>query len=499
MTASSLRVQPWQRSFLLNAAGMVVPIAVSMAALPVLLQSVGSARFGTFSLVLAVLAYLSVFDLGLGAAITYRVAAVLRDGRATDVPALVRTGVAAAASAGIATAGFSFLAGDAVAAFMLDKQPDLVREAASCLKVLALAVPAIFVYAVTSGLLSAHGEFGKLNLTRVPAGVLTAIMPAVAAVYWNDLVVAAWMLLLVRYAAALAQLLQCMRMEPSLWRSGGPWCSRAALRALLAFGGWLAVSNVVGPFMVYMDRFYLARTSSAVDVGYYVAAYELASKILLLPALVLPVFFPLLVRGIRSLDLRDNEMPVQLSAGMLLFTAFPAGVAAAFAPELFRFWMRDLVPDVTVITFQVLAAAAITNCVAQVFFTRVQALGRTDVIAAVHMAELVAYGVALWWLTTRFGVLGAAIAWAARVSVDTVIFCGLASANLPTAVGRRLWRLCGATLATSAVVAWSSQGTEPGIRCLAFVVPVVLTIVWWRDVKGLFQARVGHAANLSPV
>ena len=498
MTSSSARSEPWQRGLLVNALGMLLPIVASLAALPVLLHYFGPARFGAFALVLAVLAYLSVLDLGLGTAVTYRVAALLREsGRETEMAVLVRTAAIAAAAAGLACGAAAFLAAGPLASLMLDQQPELQREVTLCLQILALALPPIFVYAVTSGLLTAHGEFGKLNLTRVPAGMLGALLPALAAFWWNDLAVAAWMLLVMRYAAAAAQLLQCIRLQPQLARHAGPLWSPQALRTLVGFGGWLAVSNVIGPFMLYMDRFYLARTTTAVEVGHYVAAYELASKILLLPALVLPVFFPMFVRSLAGKEAQDGELAVGLSAGMLLAAAVPACAAAAFAPELFRFWMRGMVPEVTVVAFQVLSGAAVVNCVAQVFFTRVQALGRTYLIARVHVAELVAYGVALWWLTSVHGVLGAAIAWAARVAVDTLVFCALATPRLPRPVAHRLWRVCAAALAIGATVAATSQVSHPGLRALAFVAPLAFALAWRDELKAFLQARGKQPAELA--
>lgn len=498
MTSFSSRSEPWQRGLLVNALGMLLPIVASLAALPVLLQYFGAARFGAFALVLAVLAYLSVLDFGLGTALTYRVAALLRDGAPeTQVAVLVRTAAIAAGAAGLVFGAVAFFAAGSLAAIIFEQQPELQREVVPCLKILALALPAIFVYGVTSGLLSAHGEFGKLNLTRVPAGLLNALLPALAAFWWNDLAIAAWLLLLVRHAAAAAQLLQCIRLQPQLARHEGLLWSPEALRTLVGFGGWLAVSNVVGPFMVYMDRFYLARATSAVQVGHYVAGYELASKILLLPALVLPVFFPMFVRSLASKKAQDSDLAVGLSAVMLVAAAVPACAAAAFAPELFRFWMRGMVPEVTLVAFQVLSGAAIVNCVAQVFFTRVQALGRTDLIARVHVAELVAYGVVLWWLTSIHGVLGAAIAWAARVAVDIIVFCALATPQLPRIGAHRLWRLCAAALAVGAAVAATSQVSHLGLRTLAFVAPLAFALAWRDELKTFLQARGEQPVDLA--
>jgi hypothetical protein len=48
-----------------------------------------------------------------------------------------------------------------------------------------------------------------------------------------------------------------------------------------------------------------------------------------------------------------------------------------------------------------------------------QGAGRTDVIAKIHMFELLPYMAGLWWALSHYGAVGAAVLWSLRVSVDT--------------------------------------------------------------------------------
>ena len=61
------------------------------------------------------------------------------------------------------------------------------------------------------------------------------------------------------------------------------------------------------------------------------------------------------------------------------------------------------------------------NSMAVIPFTLLHAQGRPRVAAIFHLAELVLYIGALWWLTDRFGIVGAALAWLARVALDLVL------------------------------------------------------------------------------
>ena len=51
-------------------------------------------------------------------------------------------------------------------------------------------------------------------------------------------------------------------------------------------------------------------------------------------------------------------------------------------------------------------------------FAMLQGAGRTDVIAKIHLFELLPYMAGLWWALSHYGAVGAAVLWSLRVSVD---------------------------------------------------------------------------------
>jgi len=68
------------------------------------------------------------------------------------------------------------------------------------------------------------------------------------------------------------------------------------------------------------------------------------------------------------------------------------------------------------------------NGIASVPFALLQASGRPDITAKLHLCELPLYAAAVYVLTSRLGVLGTALAWSARTSMDALLllrFCPL--------------------------------------------------------------------------
>src|SRR6202040_3913112 len=66
---------------------------------------------------------------------------------------------------------------------------------------------------------------------------------------------------------------------------------------LLRFGGWITVSNVITPMMLYLDRFLIGALLSIAALTAYSVPMEMVSKSFILPAAVSGVMFPAFARS----------------------------------------------------------------------------------------------------------------------------------------------------------------------------------------------------------
>jgi len=74
------------QSSLWNLLGQGVPIAAALVAIPLLVKGLGTERFGILTLAWVVIGYFSLFDLGMGRALTKVVAEELAAGRVAGLP-----------------------------------------------------------------------------------------------------------------------------------------------------------------------------------------------------------------------------------------------------------------------------------------------------------------------------------------------------------------------------------------------------------------------------
>src|SRR6266446_8547520 len=79
------------RNTVWNLLGSGAPMVVAVFSIPILIRGLGKERFGALTLAWALIGYASLFDLGLGRALTQLVAKKLGAGEDREVPALVWT------------------------------------------------------------------------------------------------------------------------------------------------------------------------------------------------------------------------------------------------------------------------------------------------------------------------------------------------------------------------------------------------------------------------
>jgi O-antigen/teichoic acid export membrane protein len=236
----------------------------------------------------------------------------------------------------------------------------------------------------------------------------------------------------------------------------------------------MTVSNVVGPVLVYLDRFFIATIIGAAAVAYYVTPFEIVTRLLMLPWAFAGVLFPLIASTFTPNPQRSARL---FSRGMRLIflTLFPFVLCAiAFAHEGLALWVGESFASHSDVVLRWLAVGVFMNGIVQVPFATIQAAGRADLTARIHLIELPLYVPTLWWMAHRWGIEGAAVAWMLRGGLDLVVQFIVATRLLPAkrqVAGVRARTLAVGGFAASAFVV---AALVPGLSMRAFVVVAAL-------------------------
>jgi O-antigen/teichoic acid export membrane protein len=119
--------------------------------------------------------------------------------------------------------------------------------------------------------------------------------------------------------------------------------------------------------------------------------------------------------------------------------------AIILAPAFFRYWIGPDFAHVSAHVAQILLLGAWINGLAFVVYTLIQSQGRPDLTGKLHFAEVAPFLCILWFLTSSFGITGAAAAWSLRGVVDAFAMfwaAGISRSIVVTAIARPAALLC---------------------------------------------------------
>ncbi len=430
---SATRAPTIYRSAIWSLMGTVLPMIAGIVAVPFLVQSLGPDRLGVLSLIWVVVGYFSFLDMGLGRAVTVAIASERVD---ATVPGIEELSI-------LSTASMLLLGVGAIMAVCLAlvvegwgvpvklSSPSFAEEVRLAVLWMLPSLPLLLVSSALRGQLEGAGAFRSLNLLRIPTGVMLVAGPCLAALHSPHLAWACASILIVRivHVGVLLALvahhaaMKILKLMAALVQQA----SAAWLRRLLAFGGWVTVSNVVGPVIVYVDRFVIGAVMTAASVAFYAVPFDVVSRLPILVAALCAVLLPEFARlsrdaegraggadRMRTLATRSTVVSLMVVGTMVL-------IGWLAAPWALQQWLGpDFAARSTVVT-QVLVLSFGVNALAQIPFTALQATGRVRPVALLHLAELLPYCAVLYAGIRWFGVEGAAGAALLRSVIDYLV------------------------------------------------------------------------------
>jgi O-antigen/teichoic acid export membrane protein len=464
------------RNTAINIGGAVFPLLLSLATVPPYLDLIGEERYGVLAIVWVVLGYFGVFDLGLSRATANQIAR-MRDDSPAERERVFWTAVSVNASIGALGGVILFFVGRLLLGHVLDVSADLHSEAVSALPWLAVAVPLTTVTLVLVGTLEGRERFGTVTAMTIVGLALFQLAP-LAYAYWvgpglGGLIMTATLALLTSTVLSFAVT------AASLPVRSRPRIDIERLGALMRYGGWIALTGLVGPLLTVVDRILIGSVLGARAVTRYTVPFALVSRTQILSSSLARTLFP-------RFSMLDHEDAAHVSRESLkplagVMTILTVLGAVALDPFL-RAWVGDGIASSAAPVGEILLLGMWLNSLAVVPFAFLQARGRPDLPAKFHVLELAPYIGGLVLALHLAGIEGAAWAWTVRAAVDAVLLFW-ASAALSKETAPLDWRELaqGGLLAGGACVAALTIFGVPAVRVAVGVTLVIAACAWaWR-------------------
>ncbi len=409
--------------------GNGLPLLVAVWAVPTLIRGLGAARFGLLTIIWMGIGYLNLFDLGTGRALTKLVAERLGDGRDSELPSLIKTGLRLMFALGCAATVVGVVITPWITNDVLRIPVALLHESEWSFFLLAATLPFVISTAGLIGVLQAHQRFAAVAAVRIPMGMLTFLGPVVALSFTPSLIATTAVLVGCRVLAwsAYGLLSRDLRQGAGKHVVAKPH----AMRELLSFGGWVTVSNIVGPLMVYFDRFVIGALLSMTAVAYYTTPFDVVTRLTVISGALISVLFPALTAALAGDPARARVIFKRASGVLIVAVLIPLSLIMLFASVGLRLWLNAAFASAGLPVVKWLTIGILVNSAAGLPYAVLQGKGRPDLTGILHLAELPVYALVLWSLVRHFGIVGAAAAWVIRVVLDGVALFVLGMKYVP--------------------------------------------------------------------
>ena len=400
------------RSTLINLAGLLIPTVVSLATVPLYLRWIGEVRYGVLLLAFTLLGYFGAFDLGLGRAVAQRVA---RQESAEERNHTFWTAFILSAGMGVLGGVILYFLGHWLFADIFQIPAALRGEAQKAIPWLAAIVPLIALISVLAGTLEARQAFLSLNASQIIGVIGLQTFPLLSVALGHGSIAAL-------IAAALAGRL--MGVLVMFWLtarrlpfSGWPALHRAEIGPLLRFGGWISVSGAVIPLLTIVDRLIIGARLGAAAVTAYTVPFNLTQRFTYLPSALNTTLFPRFSQT--QADDNKNLMKNAVTSLIAIQTPFIIMAILLIHPFL-NLWIGASLANQSAPVAIILLIGIWINGPSYPCYSYLQAIGRPDIMTKFYLIQLLPFLAFLWVLIGYFGIIGAAIAWSARMAVDAI-------------------------------------------------------------------------------
>jgi O-antigen/teichoic acid export membrane protein len=457
-----------RKNTLINLVGYVIPMAVMLVTVPLYLKLLGDVRYGVLSLVWLVLGYFSFLEMGLGKATANQIAKA-HDALDAERAEIFWTAIAVNACMGLVASGVLWLVGDYAINHFVKMPDDFREEFMDALPWMVATLPLALVSSVLNGALEGRSQFFVLNILQITANVAFQLVPLLFA----------WLsgpsLAIVIPAAVVTRAIMnfwffraCQKTVPL---KGRPAPTRSRVRLLFSYGGWVAITSAVAPLLDTVERLIIGAVVGAAAVTHYTVPMQLVGKIKIIPGALSRAMFP-------TFSSSDAAQGIALSISALrllsfVMTLIVLAVLLVLRPFL-ELWIGAEVAGIATPIGEILLIGIWFNSVAHLPYFLLQAQGKPDLVAKVHLVELPLYLIAAWVSAQWFGLAGVAIVWVLRCIVEAIAL--LLFGKLLFVSSRFLFPQA-AVVALSVYLMYWLQDISFGMRLL-LTIPLILCGIW---------------------
>ena len=411
-----------------NLLGSGSPLVAALAFIPYTLAQLGDEGFGILTLIWALIGYFSLFDFGAGRAMTYEISRLQNQENGLElgkVQTILKSGLALTTATGLIGCLLIWLLAPQLAHDWLKISSRWQVDSQLALQITALGILPATITSGLRGAMEGMGYFMPSNVNKLLLGFSMFTTPAISiALHGLSLWQITLYLVLIRVfivALGFIQLQHCLKLKNYIVATStvATTSIRQQIHELMSYGVWVSITGIISPLMMYGDRFFISALVGADQLSVYAIPQEGLIRLLIVPTAIcgalMPLFSSIICREELQKTYRKNHQR------MIIIMAVLCGLTALTIYPVLSIWISAEFASKAYPIALIFIVGALINGVATVSYTFLHAIGKTKLTAEFHIAELLIYLAMIYVLTKQFGLMGAAIAWVLRVTIDLIL------------------------------------------------------------------------------
>lgn len=402
-----------------NFFGSAAPMLFGLITIPYLIKNIHVEAFGILTLVWALIGYFSIFDFGIGRALTHQVSSSISQNIEHELPSVIKAGLIFMLATGFLGGLILALLSSKLGSEWLNVSKNLESDTIRCLLIASIGIPLATITSGLKGILEGYEDFKSASLLRFILGIANFVFPALTVFFLNNsLEYMVLSLVIARLIVFVGHLVVINRHVSIYSIMVASLADKSNLKKLLSFGAWMTLSNIISPLMVNADRFLISHILGASVVAYYTIPFDFVIRLLIIPASLTSVLFPRFSNLLNS-NTKETLKIYKKSFFIILKVMLLVSILMiSFSYFGLKIWINEEVASKSYFLLIIMMVGVFFNSLAQVPFALIQADGKVKLTSLLHVIEFFIYIGILVLLANYFGLVGVAIAFLLRTIID---------------------------------------------------------------------------------
>ena len=403
----------------INLSTQIIPILIAIIFIPISIKLLGNEQFGIYSLIITLIVIFNYINFGIAPATTKEVSKYIALNENSKVNSLIINSFVIMCSIGLICLLTLFLFSNDIAILLTKNNLELSIITAKLLKILGYMSPFIMLVIFFRSILEAKQQFLITSLNRALLNSFIFISPSILYLNKNfTLVQVFWFLFLIYFISVIILLHFTIKNFNIQLKDFTIQHSKS----LVSIGIWMMISSISGIGLYYADRYFIAILVSAIAVAYYVASYDLVTRLNIISGSLTSALFPAFSHWYETKEYdKIVKNIIFVSKLIVILVSIIGFLIIIFAKLFLLYWINLEYSQNSSTIMQILVIDVLFNTLSVVPFRALSAIGYHKFVAKLYLIETPIYLLILYIFLKEFGLIGAVIAYNIRAFLEMFI------------------------------------------------------------------------------